>query len=723
MLLRSQFRMRCIVGPTALALGVLAILIFPWPTPSPEVIVGEFVPSFVTVNLQGSLERPGVIHVGAQTLVMSAKANSQPTVHLLTAEVPFQAAFSVSVLGGKKGMTFPFQLKVWSPRTEEAVEAWYAPNGAILAGTRTKGQWRRQEPLGVYKVGEPRSWRIERSPERVVVALSGGNSGGAFSATREELPGLFGRSPVSLTLYATSLGDAASTAVVREPIFSVVRQTRYGGRVQSRWFRPVVGLAVVTILLWGARFGRIWRWRFSLRQNELAPLLLLIGIATLGGWWLSKIPGYPYDVRSMKVWSSIAREHGLADISGRSLMTTEGSAHGGQPYAAIHYPYPPLLYYLFWAVGNAAAEGEVERVFKAMVGAAVMGGGFLIYWLLLRHGVNPALVTLVTAAYVLNPAVVFDSMIWGQTDAFVALFLLVGAVGVSARSTLVLWVGIILASLTKQTGLMFAPMLIILGVHRFGTRQLIQGFPASVLVVFLALAPALLSGVHPSSLYQPIVTKVLEFGTVREMEASNAVVSLSSFNLWSLATLVEGAQGWARFAFPDFVPTRFGPSYFLLSRVAFAFLTFFVSFLVLRSKRQGPVHLLALAAYGVGAALLLTRVQPRYFYFGLTFTIAALPWMSRSFGVLALGLLTCTMLISMWGMLVFTSVWYPALIPAFRPETSWFNSAAAAVLGGDAGITIGGLLNTAVLVILLISLWRVASERSGRNSEVSVRGQ
>lgn len=55
-------------------------------------------------------------------------------------------------------------------------------------------------------------------------------------------------------------------------------------------------------------------------------------------------------------------------------------------------------------------------------------------------------------------------------------------------------------------------------------------------------------------------------------------------------------------------------------------------------------------AYAVGAAVLLTRVQPRYLYFGVMFTAAALPWMPRVGGGAGLGVLnTVTLLVLVWG--------------------------------------------------------------------------
>lgn len=694
-----------------LAVMILGVMAVPWPVPSPEVLIEQFVPDLITVNPTGFLRRPGLVRVTAREIVLSTLPHSQPTVHMLTAEVPFTFSFSVSVHERAGANVFPFQVKVWNPRAEVAAEVWYAPDGSIMAGTRSSQRWWLTRHLGEYIVGDVKKWRIVRDDRRVVFEIQGGAGRTAFEIDQETFPPLFEQDVLSLTLYASALAGGSSTVAIRQPAISVPHQTRYGTTVSIPGFRTTIRLAAFLSLFWLVA----WTWmlwtqtgwkRLNLRAWDLVIVLVLAGVCLLAGWWLSKTTGHPLDVHAQVLWSRIAREQGLAAITGYSLLATAGNAHGGQPYAPMSYPYPPLLTYLFWLVGNVSPVGRVEQTLKVVTMLGVVAGGGTLFVLLRQLRVATIVAAFATGAYMLNPAILFDSAVWGQTDAFVAFFLLMGTAGVVRESASLLWVGALLAFLTKQTGGLFVPVIISFGFARLGNRRMVQGLPVAIIIVFLVLSPAFLAGTHPSAIYRPVITKVLALGTVQKMEVDNAVVSQSSLTLWSAVAGLEGARGLSRMAFPDFISSRFGPSYFLLSRLVFAMFVLLLGLLFLRSRRASPgIVFLAIAAYGVGAAVLLTRILPRYFYFGVMFTAASLPWMPRRLGTITLTVLTGTMLVSMWGLLVLMSVWYPGSLPIFEPERSWLNGVVATTLSSDAGITMGGILNIGVLASLLASIY------------------
>ena len=705
-----------------LALAVLVLTIFPWPIPHPETEIDGFVPELITVNPKGFLERPGRVAVSRREVELSTERRSQPTVHVLTAEVPFTARFSVTVLGAPHRDVFPFQMKVWNPTNEVALEAWYSSDGTISAGLRTQTIWQQERTLLSYAVGGTEVWQVTRDERHVRLEVSGPKGRAAFDVDREAFPDLLRQPSLSLTLYATATGAGGSRVVIRDPLFSVPRQTRYGTTVQARWYRPAILLAVCGVVLWlGAlvlsRTGPLTRHLPTRPKIRIGYAVVVIAAAAAGtlmaGWWLSRAPGHPYDMRSAKVWSETARRHGLAAIVQHPLIATERDAHGGQPYAAVNYPYPPVLSYLFWLIGKVASDRSTEQALKMVVMGIVVLGGVGIFAVSRRLGVSPLVAAVAAGGYMLNPAVLFDSAVWGQTDAVVALFLLMAASGIALKSAPLLWIGTTLAVLTKQTGGLFVLILLILGGASLGSRQMIRGLPAGLLGVFLVLTPAFLAGLHPSSLYRPLITKVLESATVGGQEGATGLVSQGAFNLWAAVATSEGAQGWGRLAFPDMVATRFGVSYFTLSLLLFALLVLVLLALILRKKPLTPgVVFLSLAVYGVGAAVFLTRMQARYLYFGVMFTALSLPWMPRKVGPAVLIVLTGTMIAAMWGVLVFTSIWHPGGLPPFEPERSWFNQAAAVSLGTDLGITIGGLLNVAAVIVLLWALTKAVHQRA-----------
>lgn len=688
-----------------LFLAVAAILAIPWRTPSPQATIDTFIADLITLDPRGDLERAGVIQVSPTEIVLNALPHSQPTVHLLTTPASFAVSFSVSVRRRGAAAIFPFQVKVWDPRTAVAAEAWYSPSGEIMAGVHEGGRWRMLTRLGTYEIGGTDSWRIIRTDRRVTFERIEPAKRMSFEVDAKAFPALVQRDTLSLTVYASSLADDASTAVVHDPIMSVTSQGRYGTLVKNQGFSVAVLVTAVSGLLWlAASYGTRLRNRRILLPDVLV-CVLLVGASLFVGWQLSIIPGHPYDERGIQVWSRIGRDRGPAAIPALSLLSTEGHAHGGQPYDAVPFPYPPLLTYVLWATGVIAPSGQTDQVFKLLVMLTVGVGGCLLYGLLRYLRVHWWKATLVSWAYVLNPAIVFDSAVWGQSDAIVALFLLLGAGGALMNSAVLLWTGVLLAILVKQTGILFGAMIVVVGLARLGLGRIVRGLVPAVIIAFLVLTPAFLSGMHPAAIHRPIIQATEAFGALAA-EALAPVISQTTFTLWSTVTVLDNVHGLERNALPDSSHSPFGLSYFTLSRVVFSVFALALAMLALRLRAQSPGLALGLiAAYAVGAVLLLTRVSPRYLYFGVMFATAALPWMRLRLALGILPILTGTMLVSLWGMLSLTSAWYPDLLPVFDPSRSWVNGVMAASLSNDTAITMGGLLNLTALVALLVGLW------------------
>ncbi len=699
------------VGLAALALAVLGA---PWPTPSPEALIETFSSDLITVATTPPTA-VSAVQVTKRALTLAPAPSVTPTVHLVTSEVPFDASFSATVLSREDGTVFPLQFKIWHPRTEVAIEAWYAPDGSVMAGTREGDRWLRTRRLGEYAIGESQGWRLVREEARVAMTLTRGGQETTFAVPEADFPALFAEETLSLTVYATGIEGRAFSAV-RDPLFTVSRQNLYGTRVRSPWFRPVIAAVAAGSLI---RLGRRGTGRgrgTGLPRSSVVLLLLLVAMALSAGAYVSRVPGHPLDMRHAELWSRIGETRGPENIVGQSLLATEGSAHGGLPYAAVTYPYPPLLTYVFWAAGRTGGIEGAGRAVKLFSLMAVVAGGVLLYVLLLHLGVRLAAAAAATAAYILNPAVFFASAVWGQTDAFVAFFLLLASAGLVLAAPSILWVGAFLALLSKQTGAIFVPMLFLAGLSRFGAGRLLRGLPPAILVIFLMLTPLLWLGVHPAATYRPLVTKLLQFGTVRNMESVSAVVSQGGFTVWSVLTALDGARGIARMATPDFEQSPLGPSYFALSRLVFGLVAVGVATLLYLRRKTMPAEsiFLALGAYGVGIGVLLTRVQPRYQFFGVMFAAASLPWMSRRMGGGALAILSSTMLCAMWGMLVFHSALYPGVLPYFDPDRSALHRLMGAMLTSDAAITIAGLLNLSALLLIMAALVKAFSrEREG----------
>jgi Gpi18-like mannosyltransferase len=155
---------------------------------------------------------------------------------------------------------------------------------------------------------------------------------------------------------------------------------------------------------------------------------LLLGVILLGGLTLRRelahLPGYTFDVSVNQKWSKSAVELGLSQsyreqIDGNMLPN-----------------YPPLSLIVFAGTGwlyrttvdptmdIAAPLYDLWIKFPAILFDLLTITA--LWWLMRKHGERIGL--LAAAIYALHPVVWYDSAVWGQTDAFYTLPLLLGLI-------------------------------------------------------------------------------------------------------------------------------------------------------------------------------------------------------------------------------------------------------------------------------------------------------
>jgi len=128
--------------------------------------------------------------------------------------------------------------------------------------------------------------------------------------------------------------------------------------------------------------------------------------------------------------------------------------------------------------------------------AADLLAGALIYRVLrARCSFNAAI--LAAAAYVFNPALIFDSAYWGQTAAIHSLFMLLSIIALDRHRYD--WAGVALAAaiLTKPQAIAIAPLVLMLAIKERGTLRLVAGGVVATLVIMLMPDPPPPGGVLP----------------------------------------------------------------------------------------------------------------------------------------------------------------------------------------------------------------------------------
>jgi hypothetical protein len=256
-------------------------------------------------------------------------------------------------------------------------------------------------------------------------------------------------------------------------------------------------------------------------RRQIAALVLLAALVRLP---LLLTAGY--DVWGYKAWARGVHEVGIGRAYAQPFADPGGSFH-----------YPPLFLYILRVVaalyaalrpGGTWTDQLLAALLKIPPIAAELGLGVLL-WAFLRRRTGPRAALLATAAYLCNPALIWNTAYWGSIDSFHALLttgalvaVVEGAAGASGALA-ALAVG---SKLTAIPGVLVLapPLLRTRSPHRIGVA-----IASALVATGLLLAPIVLRG---------------QFGAMRRMMFGNLglypAISANAHNFWWLVT---GGQG------------------------------------------------------------------------------------------------------------------------------------------------------------------------------------
>ncbi len=185
------------------------------------------------------------------------------------------------------------------------------------------------------------------------------------------------------------------------------------------------------------------------RESGLrAAALTLAAIAVVKFAMLPLFPGFGVDVGSYESWALQ-----IADV---------GPAHMYQ--AGYFLDYPPGYLYALWLAGAIAqligASGDLLRVIvESPALVADFTVALLMFACVRRGGAsrNAAYATMLLVA--LNPALLFDTVVWGQSDSVLAFTMLLSVVALLESQYDLAWGVAAISVLVKPQGLMLVPVL------------------------------------------------------------------------------------------------------------------------------------------------------------------------------------------------------------------------------------------------------------------------
>lgn len=228
---------------------------------------------------------------------------------------------------------------------------------------------------------------------------------------------------------------------------------------------------------------------------------------------------------------------------------------------------------------------------------AELGIGFLLYFLALRFGFSVKKALIASALFLFNPAIIYNSAVWGQTDGLINFFALLAIFLILEDKFF--W-GILFFGLSlyfKMSLLIFAPLFLILLLSRKIVIWKIPLYFSAVLLVFVILSLPFSTGNPFLWFFTLYKDKVL--GSQGNMLTGNA------FNLWAFIFGIDLSRSdkgfWLNISFRYWGYLAFGVAYLAVLIKNFK-----------TKLEQG--FLLSFSLIAFASFLFMTNMHERYLY-------------------------------------------------------------------------------------------------------------
>ncbi|MGI0130821.1 MAG: hypothetical protein ACREEC_11855, partial [Thermoplasmata archaeon] len=173
-----------------------------------------------------------------------------------------------------------------------------------------------------------------------------------------------------------------------------------------------------------------------------------VGAGALGlyGLLAETFGGHPYDNWTFKVWILSSQTHGVRGLYVQPEFVGEAIVRGTVPWSTVGFGYGPVCAELFQGMSRIVAplsgyssvvalNGDVgiSAEIKWLLALGTIAAGIALYALVRRSTGRPLLGVAAFLLLVVNPAVAFDSAVWGETDSILYLLFVLFAVAAAYR--------------------------------------------------------------------------------------------------------------------------------------------------------------------------------------------------------------------------------------------------------------------------------------------------
>lgn len=367
----------------------------------------------------------------------------------------------------------------------------------------------------------------------------------------------------------------------------------------------IITIVVITAVAFVALYG-IWinnevDGTKMLNQKDMklryANIMLLLGAAFIIKSILAvKYEGYVSDINCFKAWSEMAYEHGISKF----YYVDEGNG------------YPPGYLAVLWVIAAVRHLFGIENasdaglyLIKLVPILCDLGAGFVLY-VLAKKRFSEGVSLLLSALYVLNPAILIDSSVWGQVDSVFVLTVLITCWLCMEQKRIPAYFVFCLGALLKFQTIMFAPILIFTIIEQvflndFSVKKMLRdlvGGLSAIAAMFLFAVPFGLDVVIPKYVNS---LGLFEYCTI------------NAYNFWAIL-----GKNWA----PQTDKFLFVPAvtWGNIAIVASVLLSGFVFFRMKKDKSKYFVSMAVLISF---VFMFSVRMHERYLFPAIVLVLAA----------------------------------------------------------------------------------------------------
>ena len=331
---------------------------------------------------------------------------------------------------------------------------------------------------------------------------------------------------------------------------------------------------------------------FSVVKREITILAVILFVALIVRVLLFSLQGYQNDTNTFVSWFDTAATHGIRRF-----------------YSVTSWcDYPPFNVYIFWTFGSLAnavsAYGiSAVNIVKLAPNLFDLATAALIY-IYLRKQLTFKESLLGTALYAFNPAIIFNTAIWGQYDAIYTFFLVFSLMLALKSKPKLSAAAFAIGLLSKPQGIALAPLVAYLIYRKNGLKSLLFSvlvFAGSVLVI-----------IAPFEWSNPVTfLSKIYFGAY----GGYAYTSINAFNLWGLFGL------WI----PD-------GNLFILGWTIFGVSTAFTLYVLHKRYNASSEMLVLFSAFMLFFAffMLPTRIHERYLFPAISILALMFPFIKKT---------------------------------------------------------------------------------------------